>query len=140
MIPVTALAVGFSRFRPANRPFLPSRLKPPATASVLSLPQKRVGATSVQPVERVDRKRLGFVALDCRRPSEDVTRDAWIIEREDHLALRLARQCDPEPLHVEETVASFAIDWTGPYPIKGAAFIYPDRDTGRTTTVIGYPT
>src|SRR6476659_8152578 len=29
------------------------------------------------------------------------TGDAWIIDRDDHLALRLAR--DPEPFHIEET-------------------------------------
>jgi len=68
------------------------------------------------------------------------TGDAWIIDREDHLALKLARQGDPEPFHFEETDASFAIDWKGHYRIEGAAFIYTDRDTGRTTTVIGYPT
>ncbi len=68
------------------------------------------------------------------------TGDAWIIDREDHLALRLARQGDPEPFHIEETDTSFAIDWKGHYRIEGAAFVYTDRDTGRTTTVIGYPT
>jgi len=68
------------------------------------------------------------------------TGDAWIIDREDHLALRLTRQGDPEPFHIEETDASFAIDWKGHYRIEGAAFVYTDRDTGRTTTVIGYPT
>jgi hypothetical protein len=31
------------------------------------------------------------------------TGDACIIDREDHLALRLARQGDPEPFHIEET-------------------------------------
>ena len=68
------------------------------------------------------------------------TGDAWIIDREDHLALRLTRQGDPEPFHIEETETSFAIDWKGHYRIEGAAFVYTDRDTGRTTTVIGYPT
>ena len=68
------------------------------------------------------------------------TGDAWIIDREDHLALRLARQGDPEPFHIEETEASFLIDWKGHYRIEGTAFIYTDRDTGRVTTVIGYPT
>jgi len=68
------------------------------------------------------------------------TGDAWIIDREEHLALRLARQGDPEPFHIEETETSFAIDWKGHYRIEGAAFVYTDRDTGRTTTVVGYPT
>src|SRR5258707_4355713 len=68
------------------------------------------------------------------------TGDAWIIDRDDHLALQLARQGDPEPFHFEETDSSFSIDWKGHYRIEGAAFIYTDRDTGRTTTVIGYQT
>jgi hypothetical protein len=68
------------------------------------------------------------------------TGDAWIIDRDDHLALRLARQGDPEPFHIEETETSFAIDWTGHYRIEGAAFVYTDRETGRITTVLGYPT
>ncbi len=67
------------------------------------------------------------------------TGDAWIVDRDDHLALRLARQGDPEPFHIEETDTSFAIDWKGHYRIEGAAFVYTDRETGRTTTVLGYP-
>jgi len=68
------------------------------------------------------------------------TGDAWIIDRDDHLAFRLACQGDPEPFHITETNTSFAIDWKGHYRIEGKAFIYTDRDTGRTTTVLGYPT
>jgi len=68
------------------------------------------------------------------------TGDAWIIDRDDHLALRLASLGDPEPFHIEETDISFAIDWKGHYRIQGAAFVYTDRDTGRITTVLGYPT
>src|SRR4029450_8559115 len=75
------------------------------------------------------------------------TGDAWIIDRDDHLALRLARDGDPEPFHIEETDTSFAIDWMGHYRIEGAALIYTDRDTGRSTAhpgrrpaLLGYPT
>ena len=68
------------------------------------------------------------------------TGDAWLLDRGDHLALRLARQGDPEPFHIEETDTSFVIDWKGNYRIEGAAFVYTDRDTGRITSVLGYPT
>jgi hypothetical protein len=68
------------------------------------------------------------------------TGDAWLLDRDDHLALRLARQGDPEPFHIEETDTSFVIDWKGSYRIEGAAFVYTDRDTGRITSVLGYPT
>jgi hypothetical protein len=67
------------------------------------------------------------------------TGDAWLLDRGDHFARRLARDGDPEPFHVEETDTSFAIDWKGHYRIEGAAFVYTDRDTGRTTAILGYP-
>ena len=62
------------------------------------------------------------------------------IDRDDRLALRLGSQGDPEPFHIEETDTSFAIDWKGHYRIEGPAFVYTDRNSGRTTTVLGYPT
>ena len=68
------------------------------------------------------------------------TGDAWIIDREDHLALRLARQGDLEPFHIEETATSFAIDWKGFYRIEGGTFFFTERDTGRITAALGYPT
>ena len=68
------------------------------------------------------------------------TGDAWIIDREDRLALRLARDGDPEPFHIEETATSFAIDWKGLYRIEGGTFIFTERDTGRITAALGYPT
>jgi hypothetical protein len=58
----------------------------------------------------------------------------------DQLAARLARDGDPEPIHIEETDTTFAIGWKGHYRIEGAVFLYVDRDTGRTSTILGYPT
>jgi hypothetical protein len=68
------------------------------------------------------------------------TGDAWLLDVTDQLAARLARDGDPEPIHLEETDASFAIEWKGRYRIEGPAFVYADRDTGRVTTIFGYPT
>jgi hypothetical protein len=68
------------------------------------------------------------------------TGDAWLLDITDKLAARLARDGDPEPIHLEETDTSFAIGWKGHYHIDGPAFVYSDRDTGRVTTIIGYPT
>lgn len=68
------------------------------------------------------------------------TGDAWLLDVTDQLAARLARDGDPEPIHLEETDTSFAIKWKGRYCIEGAAFVYADRDTGRVTTILGYPT
>src|SRR4030095_5465169 len=68
------------------------------------------------------------------------TSDAWLLDITDQLAARLARDGDPEPISLEETDTSFAIEWKGHYRIEGPAFIYADRDTGRVTTILGYPT
>jgi hypothetical protein len=68
------------------------------------------------------------------------TGDAWLLDVTDHFAARLARDGDPEPIHLEETDTSFAIEWTGQYRIDGPAFVYADRDTGRLITILGYPT
>jgi hypothetical protein len=68
------------------------------------------------------------------------TGDAWLLDVTDQLATRLARDGDPEPIHLEETDTSFAIEWKGRYRIEGSAFVYADRNTGRVTTILGYPT
>jgi hypothetical protein len=68
------------------------------------------------------------------------TGDAWLLDATDKLAVRLARDGDPEPIHLKQTDTRFVIGWKGHYHIEGPAFIYSDRDTGRVTTIIGYPT
>ena len=68
------------------------------------------------------------------------TGDAWLLDRSDQLAARLARNGEAEPIHIEETDTAFAVDWKGHYRIDGPAFVYSDRDSGRTVTIIGYPT
>jgi hypothetical protein len=66
--------------------------------------------------------------------------DAWLLDITDRLAARVARDGDPEPIQLEETDTSFAIGWKGHYRIDGPAFVYRDRDTGRVTAILGYPT
>ena len=68
------------------------------------------------------------------------TGDAWLLDPSDRLATRLARDGDPEPIHIEETDANFAIGWTGHFRINGSAFIYTDQTSGRVLTILGYPT
>ena len=68
------------------------------------------------------------------------TGDAWLLDPSEQLAARLAHDGDPEPIHIEETDTTFAIGWKGQYRVEGAAFIYVDRDSGRVTTTLGYPT
>ena len=59
------------------------------------------------------------------------TGDAWLLDRTDRLAARLARGGQSETIHIEETDTTFAVGW---------AFVYSDRETGATTTILGYPT
>ena len=68
------------------------------------------------------------------------TGDAWLLDPADRLAARLAPDGQSEPIRIEETDTTFAIAWQGRYRIEGPAFIHSDRDTGRTTTILGYPT
>ena len=68
------------------------------------------------------------------------TGDAWLLDRTDRLAARLARGGQSETIHIEETDTTFSIGWKGHYDIKGPAFVYSDHDTGATTTILGYPT
>ena len=66
--------------------------------------------------------------------------DAWVLDPSDQLAARLARDGDPEPIDLKETDTNFAIGWKGNYRIEGRAFVYADRDSGRVTAILGYPT
>ena len=69
------------------------------------------------------------------------TGDAWLLDPEDPLAARLARDGDPEDVYLGETDTSFTIRWKGEYRIDGNTFVYiEDRDSGRAVTILGYPT
>lgn len=68
------------------------------------------------------------------------TGDAWLLDPADHLAARLARDGDPEPIQFEETDTSFAIEWKGNYSVDGDAFVFIDNDSARIVAILGYPT
>ena len=67
------------------------------------------------------------------------TGDAWLLDPEDHLAARLARDGDPKEVYFEETDTRFAIGWKGKYRIDGDAFVFIDNDSGRVVAILGYP-
>ena len=68
------------------------------------------------------------------------TGDAWLLDPSEQLAVRLARDGDPDPVYIEETNTNFAVAWTGHYRLNGTAFIYRDRISDRVFTILGYPT
>ena len=43
------------------------------------------------------------------------TGDAWLLDRSDRLAARLARNGETEPVHIEETDTAFTMGWKGSY-------------------------
>ena len=67
------------------------------------------------------------------------TGDAWLLDPSDQLAARLARDGIPEPTYIEEGDTNFAIGWKGRYRFEGPAFVYTDNESGRVSTVLGYP-
>ena len=67
------------------------------------------------------------------------TGDAWLLDRSDLLAVRLARDGESEPVHIEDTDTAFAVGWKGHYRIDGPAFVYSDRESGQVVTILGYP-
>ncbi|MGH9325301.1 MAG: hypothetical protein ACRD2B_01225 [Terriglobia bacterium] len=67
------------------------------------------------------------------------TGDAWLLDPSDQLAARLARDGDPEPTYIEESDTKFAIGWKGRYRFEGQAFIHADNESGRVSTILGYP-
>jgi hypothetical protein len=68
------------------------------------------------------------------------TGDAWLLDPVDHLAVRVARDGDPEPVRIEDTDTTFAVEWKGDYRIEGGSFVYVDGHSGRVTAILGYPT
>jgi hypothetical protein len=68
------------------------------------------------------------------------TGDAWLLDRTDRLAARLARDGEAEPIDIDESDTTFTIGWKGSYRVEGPTFVYSDRATGRVTATLGYPT
>ena len=68
------------------------------------------------------------------------TGDAWLLDPEDRLALCLARDGEPQPVNIMDTEGTFAIEWDRTYSMVGDRFTTVEKQTGRVSTVLGYPT
>jgi len=69
------------------------------------------------------------------------TRDAWMLDWEDELAICLMKDGIPQPFELGETERRFAIQWQGRYHIEGGLFAYIDNNIPTHARVIdGYPT
>lgn len=67
------------------------------------------------------------------------TRDAWLLDAEDDLALCLCRDGEPQPVRIIDGPETFAIEWAGQFAIEGEAFIVQEQ-SGRVVAIHGYPT
>ena len=63
--------------------------------------------------------------------------DAWMLDPEDGLALKLAEAGDRNPAKIVETANRFAIGWTASYRLEGEAFVTMDGSGQRV--ILGYP-
>jgi hypothetical protein len=64
--------------------------------------------------------------------------DAWVLDPEDNLALRLAELGEPFPYRIMETATTFAVEWNAQYGLTDNGFVVQDRD-GKVTVFHTYP-
>jgi hypothetical protein len=65
------------------------------------------------------------------------TGDAWMLDPEDGLALKLAEAGERNHVKIVETGNRFAIEWTASYRLDGEAFVTMDKSGQRV--IFGYP-
>lgn len=69
------------------------------------------------------------------------TRDAWMLDWEDKLAICLMKAGALQPCEFAETKRKFGIHWQGHFAIEGEFFCYTDNKTPLSSkTIYGYPT
>ena len=92
----------------------------------------------LQRARAVDSRVVGFGQLVFFSTQ---TRDAWMLDWEDELAICLMKDGVARPYELGETDRRFAIQWQGRYRIEGELFAYIDNEARTQARVIaGYPT
>ena len=90
--------------------------------------------------KRAERREERIVTIGELLLFATATGDAWLLDRDDRLAARIARDGVAERIHIRESRTKFAIGWKGDYRLDGPDFIYSDWESGRVTVITGYPT
>lgn len=67
------------------------------------------------------------------------SRDAWLLDSEDNLALCLMRDGEIQPYRIVDTPTTFQIEWNAQFEISREVFTVIER-TGRVRSIVGYPT
>ncbi len=66
------------------------------------------------------------------------TGDAWLLDKEDELALCLCRDGVKQPFKIIDTPSNFSIQWQNNFKLDGETFTLID-EIGNVRTIIGYP-
>ena len=66
------------------------------------------------------------------------TRDAWLLDADDRLALCLARDGERLKVTITETPERFAIEWDGTFRIDAGRITFLDA-SGRVRAIFAYP-
>ena len=108
----------------------------PAAASVIQPDIHREIRYITQRAQAEDSRivTLGNLVLFSTR-----TRDAWLLDAEDGLALCLCRDGELQPFRIVDTPDTFAIEWTARFALEGGAFVVQQR-SGKVVAIHGYPT
>jgi len=91
-------------------------------------------------VERASEHDARCVTLGSLTFFSTETGDAWMLDSDDGLAVCLARDGDPLPARLVESGDKIGIEWNFTYSIDGDCFTTTEQATGRTRSIIGYPT
>jgi hypothetical protein len=68
------------------------------------------------------------------------TGDAWMLDADGNLALCLSRNGQKQPFRMVETAENVAVEWDREFHIEGDLFTTVCNNTGRISSVTGYPT
>jgi len=64
--------------------------------------------------------------------------DAWVLDPQDKLALRLAEMGEALPYRIEETATTFAVEWASQYGLSDNGFVVQEGDR-KVTVFPTYP-
>ena len=113
--------------------------KSPATRrQVLRQKEISVGREAGYIVESAQRGEAKVVTLGNLLFFSTAEGDAWVLDPEDNLALRLADLGEPVAYRIIETAATFAVEWNAQYALTDSGFVVEDRH-GKMAVFPTYP-
>jgi hypothetical protein len=97
------------------------------------------GSPQAYIIARAQHGEAWFVSLGSLVFFSTPSRDAWMLDPQDGLALWLAHDGSPLPRRIEETEDAWAVAWDRQFRIDAEVFITTDQ-AGQITSFADYPT